>query len=418
MPPARWYDAARMGADAREQLRILASGAAAIIPEDEFARRLERSVSTGVPLRVKLGIDPSSPDIHLGHAVPLRTLRRFQDFGHTAILIIGDFTGQVGDPSGQSAMRRALGAEEVAANAATYVDQARRILLPERLEVRHNSEWLGTMGVEGLLRLAAQATVAQMLERDDFAKRYADGRPISIVEFLYPLLQAQDSVEIRADVELGGTDQTFNLLVGRDLQGRSGQEPQIAFTLPLLEGLDGVQKMSKSLGNYVGIADAPEDMFGKLMRVPDHLIGKYLRLTTALDPDDIAALETSAAPGGPAAAAAKRRLAAEVTTLYYGADAAEAAERHFDRLFKEHAIPEQIEVAPIPADAVVDGRVMIPKLLVGVGLARSTSQARDLLTQGGVRLGDEPVSELELPLDAVAGRVLQVGKRGFRRLVG
>jgi tyrosyl-tRNA synthetase len=410
MPPA-------MAADAREQLRILAYGASAIIPEDEFADRLERSVSTGVPLRVKLGIDPSSPDIHLGHAVPLRKLRRFQEFGHTAVLIIGDFTGRVGDPSGQSAMRRALSADEVATNAATYVDQARRILLPERLEVRHNSEWLGAMGVDGLLRLAAQATVAQMLERDDFANRYAGGRPISIVEFLYPLLQGQDSVAIRADVELGGTDQTFNLLVGRDLQGRSGQEPQIAFTLPLLEGLDGVQKMSKSLGNYVGIADPPDEMFGKLMRVPDHLIGKYLRLATDLDPAEIEAIEASAGSGGPAAGAAKRRLAAEVVRLYYGAGEAERAEQHFDRLHKEHELPDYIADAAIPGDAVADGRVQLPRLLVGVGLARSTSQARDLIEQGGVSIDREPISALELPLERVAGRVLQVGKRGFRRLL-
>ena len=365
---------------------------------------------------MKLGIDPSSPDIHLGHAVPLRKLRRFQDLGHTAVLIIGDFTGQVGDPSGQSATRKALTAQEVAANAATYVDQARRILLPERLEVRHNAEWLGAMGVEGLLRLAAQTTVAKMLERDDFAKRYADGRPISIVEFLYPLLQAQDSVEIRADVELGGTDQTFNLLVGRDLQGRAGQEAQIAFTLPLLEGLDGVQKMSKSLGNYVGISEAPEDMFGKLMRVPDELIGKYMRLTTGLDPAEVDALEADAKAGGPGAGAAKRRLAREVVTLYHGAEAAERAEQHFDRLFKEHEQPEQIDESAIPAEAVDDRRVLLPKLIHAVGLAASTSKARDLIAQGGVRLDGEQVTELELPLERVAGRVLQVGKRGFRRL--
>ena len=259
---------------ASEQLRILSSGVAEIIPRSELEEKLQRSVATGKPLRVKLGIDPSTPDIHLGHAVPLRKLRRFQDFGHTAVLIIGDFTGRVGDPSGQSATRRALTAEETGANAATYVDQARRILLPERLEVRHNSEWLAAMGVDGLLRLAARATVAQLLERDDFRKRYTGGQPISLVEFLYPLLQGQDSVEVRSDVELGGTDQTFNLLVGRDLQSRAGQQPQVAFTLPLLEGLDGVQKMSKSLGNYVGIAEPPADMFGKLMSVPDALIGK------------------------------------------------------------------------------------------------------------------------------------------------
>jgi tyrosyl-tRNA synthetase len=406
-----------MGTPATEQFRILSSGAAAIIPETEFAERLERSASSGSPLRVKLGIDPSSPDIHLGHAVPLRKMRRFQDLGHTAVLIIGDFTGQVGDPSGQSATRKALTAEEVAVNAATYVDQARRILLPERLEVRHNSEWLGSLGIEGLLRLAAQATVAKMLERDDFSKRYKGGLPISIVEFLYPLLQAQDSVEIRADVELGGTDQTFNLLVGRDLQGRAGQEPQIAFTLPLLEGLDGVQKMSKSLGNYVGISEPPEDMFGKLMRVPDELIGKYLRLTTDLDPAEVDALEKQAADGGPAAAAVKRRLAREVVAIYYDVGAADRAEQLFDRLHKERELPDEIPSFEIPPAAIREDLVHLPAVIVAAGMAGSTSQARDQIAQGGVRLDGDPVSDLDLPLGRLAGRVLQVGKRSFRRLV-
>jgi tyrosyl-tRNA synthetase len=407
-----------MGVSASEQLRILSSGAAAIIPEAEFERKLERSEAAGEPLRVKLGIDPSTPDIHIGHAVPLRKLRRFQDFGHTAVLIIGDFTGQVGDPSGQSATRKALTADHVAANAATYVEQARRILLPERLEVRHNSEWLGAMGVEGTLRLAGQVTVAQLLERDDFRKRYDGGLPISVVEFLYPLLQGQDSVEIRADVELGGTDQTFNLLVGRDLQGRAGQEPQVAFTLPLLEGLDGVQKMSKSLGNYVGIAEPPEEMFGKLMSVPDHLIGKYFRLATDLDPNEIVELEREASAGGPAAAHVKRRLAKEIVSLYHDPEAAASAERRFDQVHVSHELPDEIATVPIPAAAVTDGVVHLPALLVANGMAASTSKARDQIKQGGVRLDGEPVTALDLPVGSVAGKVLQVGRRQFRRLTG
>jgi tyrosyl-tRNA synthetase len=411
MPPA-------MGVPASEQLRILSSGAAAIIPESDFAQKLDRAVSTGTPLRVKLGIDPSTPDIHIGHAVPLRKLRRFQDLGHVAVLIIGDFTGQVGDPSGQSATRKALTADAVSANAATYVEQARRILLPDRLEVRRNSEWLAAMGVDGLLRLAGLVTVAQLLERDDFRKRYDSGQPISVVEFLYPLLQGQDSVEIRSDVELGGTDQTFNLLVGRDLQGRAGQEPQVAFTLPLLEGLDGVQKMSKSLGNYVGIAEPPEEMFGKLMSVPDHLIGKYLRLATDLDPTDIEALEKEASAGGPAVATVKRRLAREIVTLYHGAEAAEAARRRFDQIHVSHELPDEIETVPVPAHTIRDGLVHMPALLVAHGLAGSTSKARDQIEQGGVRLDDEPVTELDLPLERVTGRVLRVGRRRFRRLEG
>ena len=407
-----------MEVSASEQLRILSSGASAIIPEDDFAKKLERSVETGKPLRVKLGIDPSTPDIHIGHAVPLRKLRRFQEFGHTAVLIIGDFTGQVGDPSGQSATRKALTPEEVAANAATYVDQARRILLPERLEVRHNSEWLGTMGVDGLLRLAGQATVAQILERDDFRKRYDEGKPISVVEFLYPLLQGQDSVAIGSDVELGGTDQLFNLLVGRDLQGRAGQEPQVAFTLPLLEGLDGVQKMSKSLGNFVGIAESPEEMFGKLMSVPDRLIGKYFTLATDLDPNEIESLEKEAAEGGPAASTVKRRLAAEIVGLYHDPDAASAAERRFDQVHVAREVPGDLETSAIPADAVANGVVHLPAVMVGLGLSASTSKARDQIKQGGVRLDGEPVSTFDVPLEEADGRVLQVGRRNFRRLTG
>ncbi len=407
-----------MGVSASEQLRILSSGASTIIPDDEFRKKLERSVETGEALRVKLGIDPSTPDIHIGHAVPLRKLRRFQEFGHTAVLIIGDFTGQVGDPSGQSATRKALTPEAVAANAATYVEQARRILLPDGLEVRHNSEWLGTMGVDGLLRLAGQATVAQILERDDFRKRYDSGLPISVVEFLYPLLQGQDSVAIRSDVELGGTDQLFNLLVGRDLQGRAGQEPQVAFTLPLLEGLDGVQKMSKSLGNYVGIAEPPEEMFGKLMSVPDRLIGKYFTLATDLDPAEIEQLEKDASAGGPAASKVKRRLAKEIVSLYHDAAAADAAERRFDQVHVAREVPDDIPTASIPASAVTDGIVHLPAVMVGLGLAASTTKAREQIKQGGVRLDGEPITELDLPLQKVEGRVLQAGRRNFRRLSG
>ncbi len=409
MPPA-------MGVPASEQLRILTSGAAAIIPEAEFARKLERSVAAGTPLRVKLGIDPSTPDIHIGHAVPLRKLRRFQELGHTAVLIIGDFTGRVGDPSGQSATRTSLTADAVAENAATYVEQARRILLTERLEVRRNSEWLAAMGIDGLLRLAGQATVAQILDRDDFRKRYEAGRPISVVEFLYPLLQGQDSVVIRSDVELGGTDQTFNLLVGRDLQGRAGQEPQVAFTLPLLEGLDGVKKMSKSLRNYVGISEPPEEMFGKLMSVPDRLIVKYLRLTTDLDPRDIERLDRDASAGGRAAASVKRLLASEVVSLYHGADAAEAAERRFDQIHVSHEVPDDIETVAVPASSIKDGIVHLPALLVALGMASSTSKARDAIKQGGVRLDGEPLIELDVRAENLAGLVLQVGRRQFRRI--
>ncbi|MGH2668733.1 MAG: tyrosine--tRNA ligase, partial [bacterium] len=380
--------------------------------------KLERSVAGGTPLRVKLGIDPSSPDIHIGHAVVLRKLRRFQQLGHTAVLIIGDFTGMVGDPTGRSETRNALTAEEVRANAQTYVEQVRRILLPEPLEVVWNSEWLGALGTEGLLRLASQMTVARMLERDDFAKRYAAGKPISIIEFCYPLLQGYDSVAVRADVELGGTDQTFNLLVGRDLQQRDGQEPQVALVTPLLEGLDGEQKMSKSLGNYIGVTDPPEDMYGKCMRVPDRLLGKYLRLATDLDPADVDVIERAAAAGGKAAADAKRRLAHEVTAIYHGPEAAEAAATRFDRVHVERAMPKEVPDRDIPADAVENGRVQLARLLVALGFAKTTSDARRLIRGRGVRLDGEVLEDEKATHDVgtLKGKVLQVGKRHFALL--
>jgi tyrosyl-tRNA synthetase len=398
-----------------EQLRILRSGAEAILPgEAELLAKLER----GTPLRVKLGIDPSSPDIHIGHAVVLRKLRRFQQFGHTAVLIIGDFTGQVGDPTGRSETRKALSEDEVKANAETYVKQVKRILMPEPLEVRWNSEWLGALGTGGLLRLAGQMTVARMLERDDFSNRYRTGAPISIIEFMYPLLQGHDSVVVRADVELGGTDQTFNLLVGRDLQRADGQEPQIALTTPLLEGLDGNQKMSKSLGNYVGVADPPAEMFGKLMRVRDELLGKYLRLTTDLDPEEVDALEADARAGGPGAAKAKRRLAFAVTEIYHGAEAARDAESRFDLVHRERQVPGDIPEMSVPGDLVRDGKVLPAQLLRAWGLAGSGGEGMRLIRQGGVRIDGSPISEEEIPVSDLAGKVVQVGSRRFVRVKG
>lgn len=403
-----------------EQLKILTSGVDRVVPEDEFIRKLDRAITSGTGLRVKLGIDPSSPDIHIGHGVPLRMLRRFQQLGHTAVLIIGDFTGQVGDPTGRSETRKALTADEVAANGRTYEDQARKILLPERLEVVRNSEWLGALGTTGLLQLASRMTVARMLERDDFSNRYKGGQPISIVEFLYPLLQGHDSVVVRADVELGGTDQLFNLLVGRDLQVRDGQEPQVALTLPLLEGLDGELKMSKSYGNYVGITDAPEDMYGKLMSVPDRLLGKYLRLTTDLHPDQIESIESSARSGGKAAADAKRRLAHEVTAIYHGAGPAQDAAAHFDRIHVERETPADMPEHPIPAEAIQDGMVNLARLITALGLATGTSDARRKIEGRGVRVGGEVVEDPKASFDpaGLAGMVIQVGKRSFVRIAG
>ncbi|MHB8511395.1 MAG: tyrosine--tRNA ligase [Actinomycetota bacterium] len=404
---------------AQEQFEILRSGVDRIVPENELLSKLERSLASKTPLRVKLGIDPSAPDIHIGHAVPLRVLRRFQQLGHTAVLIIGDFTGRVGDPTGRNETRKALTAEQVDANAATYLEQVEKILLPERLEIHRNSTWLGALGVEGILALASQMTVARMLERDDFAKRYASKQPISIVEFCYPLLQGQDSVEIHADVELGGTDQLFNLLVGRDLQTRAGQSPQVCITLPLLEGLDGVQKMSKSFGNAVGVTDPPEEMYGKLMSVPDSVLGRYLRLATNLDPSTVSEVEQTARLGGKHAADAKRRLALEVTSLYHGVESAEHAAEHFNRVHVDRSLPDEIPARQIPADAIENGRVMLPRLLTALGLAASTSKARSLVEQGAIKLDGEQLADFNqtFAAESLKGKVLQAGKRSFVRIV-
>ena len=399
-----------------EDLPTLLAGSTEVVPAEE----LERKLRLGRPLRVKLGLDPTAPIVTLGWAVVLRKLRQFQDAGHTAVLIVGDFTAQVGDPSGKTETRPRLSEEEVRGYAERLLDQFWKILDPERTEVRYNAEWLEPMGMEAILRLTASTTVARMLERDDFAKRYAQGKPISIMEFLYPLLQGMDSVAVEADVELGGRDQTFNLLVGRDLQREYEQEPQVALTTPLLVGTDGVQKMSQSLGNYIGITDPPDEMFGKLARVPDELIGEYrlLALDFFRDPTEAERVDKGLADGSLEAWAEKRRLAREVVDLYHGDGAGTTAEEGFDRVHREHELPDQIPDVVIPPDLIVEGSVYLPKLMNVLGLADSNSHARRLIEQGGVRLEGEPVSgdPLEIPVAELRGRVLQVGRRGFARL--
>jgi tyrosyl-tRNA synthetase len=397
-----------------DALAILASGAADIVPRDG----LEAKLALDRPLRVKLGLDPTAPAVTLGWAVVLRKLREFQDLGHIAVLIVGDFTARVGDPSGRSETRPRLTKEAVDGYAARLLEQFRAILSSERLEVRRNAEWLEPMGMEEILRLTASTTVARMLERDDFAKRYAANQPISLMEFMYPLLQGYDSVAVEADVELGGTDQLFNLLVGRDLQRDAGQDPQVALTMPLLEGLDGVQKMSQSLGNYVGIAEPPDEQFGKLMSIPDGLIVRYLRLATGLPPAEVDAVEAGLADGSRRPLEEKRRLALEVVDLYHGPGSGAAAQERFDRVHRARELPEEIENAPIPDEVVSAGTVWLPKLLVGLGRAGSNGEARRLIEQGGVRLDGEVVTDAgaELPLEALRGRVLQVGRRWFGRL--
>jgi tyrosyl-tRNA synthetase len=391
-------------------LEQLTNGAVDVVTEVELAERL----SSGRPLRVKLGIDPTASDIHLGFAVVLWKLRQFQDLGHTAVLILGDFTAQVGDPSGRSATRPRLTKEEVAEHAATYVEQIQQILSPERLEVRRNSEWLATMGIEDVLRLSARTTVARMLERDDFAKRYSGGAPISVMEFLYPLLQGWDSVMVQADVELGGTDQLWNFLLARQLQEQERQPPQVAVTMPLLVGLDGTDKMSKSLGNYVGIAEAPAEQFGKLMSIPDDLMGQYHQLATG-PVSDAPALDPSRPP-----VESKRALARAVVDRYHGPGAGDAAEAEFDRVFKAHAQPTDIpehDVQALAARADGDGRVRVSSLLVETGLASSGKEGKRLIQQGGVRRDGAPVDDVDatVALTALSGTVWQAGKRRWAR---
>jgi tyrosyl-tRNA synthetase len=376
----------------------LARNAVDCLPEGALAERLAQ----GRPLRVKLGLDPTAPDLHLGHTVVLAKLREFQDAGHVVVLIVGDYTARVGDPSGRSVARPVLTGEEIDANAETYRRQAAKVLQmdDEHLEMRHNSEWLD-MPAEDLFRLARHPTVAQLLSREDFAKRFAADEPISLLELLYPVLQGYDSVAIRSDVELGGTDQTFNLHMGRQIQQAYGQTPQIVFTLPLLTGLDGVQKMSKSFGNAIGVTEPPDQMYGKTLRIPDALIGEwYSLLLGSPPPEDLGPRD------------AKRALPRALVARFHSAEAAAEAEAGFDRVFIAHELPEEIEEATVSAQ---NGTVHLPAVIAEV-FGRTRSDARRMLQQGGVKLDGEPIAALDVPSSDVDGRVLQLGKRHFARL--
>ena len=401
---------------APDALTALKSGAVDLVPDGG----LEEKLADGRPLQVKLGIDPSRPDLTLGHTVVLRKLRQFQDAGHTAVLIVGDFTGRVGDPSGRSETRQMLTETQIEDNAQTYLQQAGLVIDVADAELRRNSEWLGALDMGQLIHLASVATVAQMLEREDFRARYQEGRPISVVELLYPLLQGYDSVAVRADVELGGTDQTFNLLMGREVQRAYGQAPQVVLTTPLIEGLDGVRKMSKSLDNYVALTESPEEQFGKLMSIPDDLIAKYELLCTDLGPAEHARVLAGLADGSVHPNAEKRRMARTIVDLYHGGGAGEQAEARFDRVFRRHEVPEDMPEVTLGADVLRDGRAWLPKVLVGAGLATSNGEARRVVTQGGVRLDGEPVTDPDAEWEPgeLAGRVLQVGKRRFVRIAG
>ncbi len=398
-----------------EQLHIIQSGAAQIVPEAALLEKLKR----GKPLNIKLGVDPTAPDIHLGHAVPLRKLRQFQDLGHHVTLIIGDGTALIGDPSGRNSTRPQLTSDQIKVNAQTYVDQAFKILDPEKTTLRYNSEWILALNMESLLKLTAQFTVARILERDDFHNRYANNLPISLHEFLYPVMQAYDSVVIEADVELGGTDQLFNLLAGRELMEKMDMEPQVCLTLPLLEGTDGVKKMSKSYGNYVGLTDEPSDMFGKIMSIPDELMVKYYRLASTVPVDEIDKIEAGLAADELHPNKVKRALARNIVAAYYDEDAATAAEEQFDLVFKRHDVPDDVPEFAADLTPNEDGLVYVAKLLHDAGMAQSVGEARRLIDGGGVKVNGEPLAPKSYNVEPVLleHAVIQVGKRKFVKLV-
>ncbi len=404
--------------DVDHQMRVILSGTAECLPEGDMKSKVEKSIGENRPLKIKFGVDPTRPDLHLGHAVPLRKLRQFQDLGHTAILLIGDFTGLVGDPSARDITRPQLSVEEVRENGETYAEQAFHILDRERTVLDYNSRWLAPLTFEELLRQTTHFTVARLLEREDFSKRYDENMPIGLHEFLYPVMQAYDSIALEADVEIGGTDQIFNLLAGRELQRALGQEQQTVLTLPILVGLDGEKKMSKSLGNQVGLTDPPEEMFGKLMSLSDELMPEYFRLTTALDPDDVDAIQDELASGRLHPASAKRRLAREVVSLYWGADKASEAEERFDRVHRERELPEDIPEVTIPREELIGGKIWLPRLLVLAKLAPSNSEGRRLIEQSGIKLNERIVDnpDLEITGKELENLVIQKGKRHFRRI--
>ncbi|MHB1256271.1 MAG: tyrosine--tRNA ligase [Dethiobacteraceae bacterium] len=399
----------------RQQFEIIKNNTVEIIAEEELLKKLAHSVTTGKPLRVKLGLDPSAPDLHLGHAVVLHKLREFQELGHQVIIILGDFTGRIGDPTGRSEARRQLTDEEVLQNAATYREQVFKILDPAKTEVVFNSEWLAKLNFADVIKLAARYNVARMLEREDFSKRYKEQQPIGIHEFFYPLMQGYDSVFLHADIEFGATEQKFNLLMGRHLQREYGQDPQVCIMMPILVGLDGTQKMSKSLKNYIGITEEPGQMFGKAMSMPDQLMPEYYKLATDYTMGQVAEVEKALADGSLHPRDAKLRLARRIVQLYHGREAAEQAETEFKNIFQSGNLPSdipEIDISPIAEG----GEVSLLKLLTFANLAASNSEARRLMQQGGVKVNDEKVDEIEVKISAAAGTVIQAGKRKFIKI--
>jgi tyrosyl-tRNA synthetase len=393
---------------------VIKRGVSEIIPEDDLVRKIERSIKSNKPLHVKLGCDPSRPDLHLGHSVVLRKLRQFQDLGHQAILIIGDFTGMIGDPSGKSKTRPTLTLEETRRNGQSYFEQATRILSTTNIRMQYNSEWLGKMSFADVIVLAGKYTVARMLERDDFTERYKAGESIGIHEFLYPLAQAMDSVAIEADIELGGTDQKFNLLVGRDIQREYGLEPQVILTMPILVGTDGAEKMSKSLDNYIGISEPPKEMYGKTLRIPDELIYTYFELATDISNKELAEIKQRLSDRSVNPRDLKRKLARTLVTMYHHAEAARKAEEEFDRIFVQKEVPEEMEEFPL---RIQNGGTQLINLLTEARLVSSRSEARRLIDQGGVSIDGEKVTHANAPLPSKKEFILKVGKRKFLKVV-
>lgn len=399
-----------------EQIRIISKGADEIINIEDLKTKLTKAQKEGKPLIVKLGLDPSAPDIHLGHAVVLRKIRQFQDLGHKAVIIIGDFTGMIGDPTGKSKTRKQLSREDVLKNAETYEKQIFRILDKDKTEVRFNSEWLGKLNFADVIKLASKYTVARMLEREDFKNRFENHESIGIHEFFYPLMQGYDSIVLKADVELGGTDQRFNILMGRTLQKDYNQESQVAIFMPILEGTDGIEKMSKSLGNYIGVNEKPEEMYGKVMSIPDELIIKYFELATDIHPDEIEEIRKALDSGKTNPRDIKMKLAHEITLLYYGNIAAEEAQKSFISVFQKKEMPEDMPTITINDRMLVDGKIDIIKIITTAGFATSNSEARRLVAQGAVRINGVKVNDI-WDVDIENGDVIQSGKRNFIKVI-
>jgi tyrosyl-tRNA synthetase len=400
----------------QRQLDVIRRGVAEIVPEDALIEKLRESIENDRPLRVKLGLDPSAPDIHLGHTVVLHKLRQFQELGHIIQLVIGDFTGRIGDPTGKSETRKQLTQEEVTQNAETYKVQLSKILDPEKMEIHYNSAWLSHMNFADVIELSAKMTVARMLERDDFEKRYSTNQAISIHEFFYPLMQGYDSVALKSDIELGGTDQKFNLLMGRQLQKEYGQDQQVTIMTPLIEGLDGVQKMSKSLKNYIGINEVPNEIFGKVMSIPDELMLKYYELTTDISNDELRQLQQGLEDGSIHPRDAKVRLAHTLVLMYHGEEEAHKAEEHFRTVFQKGALPNDIPVRDIPAEELNNGEIGIIEVLTRIGLVPSNSEARRMIQQGAVRINEEKWDDLNGSIRLKNDMVIQVGKRKFAKI--